>query len=118
MGLANSLRKVANKTMQKLGGDIIYRRIVAGSYNTASGAVNESITASTIKGVIENVNASEVSDLIKSTDKQLTIAAAALGSVPNTSDEVQISGIIHQIIQIQSIEQDNQNISHVLILRS
>jgi hypothetical protein len=118
MGLASSLRKVANKTVQKLGGDITYRRIVASSYDTSSGAISESITSSIIKGVIEDVNTSEVSDLIKSTDKRLTIAAAALNSAPSTRDEVQIAGSIHQIIQIQSIEQDNQNISHILILRS
>tara|TARA_R110002050_G_scaffold190256_3_gene324897 strand:+ start:540 stop:896 length:357 start_codon:yes stop_codon:yes gene_type:complete len=118
MGLANSLRKVANKTVQKLGGDVIYRRIAVGSYSTSSGVISESITSFTIKGVVEDVNASEVNDLIKSTDKRLTIAAAALDSAPSTSDEVQISGSIHQIIQIQTIEQDNQNISHVLILRS
>ncbi|MGI9313569.1 MAG: hypothetical protein ACR2PN_02605 [Luminiphilus sp.] len=118
MGLANSLRKVANKTVQKLGGDITYRRIVASSYDTSSGAISESITLSTIKGVIEDVNASEVNDLVKSTDKRLTIAAAALDFAPSTSDEVQITGNIHQIIQIQTIEQDNQNISYVLVLRS
>jgi hypothetical protein len=118
MGLASSLRKVANKTVQKLGGDITYRRIAASSYDTSSGSVSESITSSIIRGVIEDVNTSEVNDLIKSTDKRLTIAAAALDFVPSTGDEVLISGSIHQIIRIQSVEQGNQSISHVLILRS
>jgi len=118
MGLASSLRKVANKTVQKLGGDITYRRITASSYDTSSGSIVESITTFAIKGVIEDVKASEVNDLVKSTDKRLTIAAAALDFVPSTGDEALIAGNIHQIIQIQTIEQDNQNISYVLVLRS
>jgi len=40
-----------------------------------------------------------------------------LSVVPTTQDRVIINGIIHQIIRVDTIEQDNTAITYELILR-
>ena len=118
MALADSLRKVANKAITKFGGDITIQFVSLGSYNTTTGTANETITTATVKGVLEDVNASEVNDLVRGDDKKLTVAASALSTVPGLNDKVVISSVTHQIVQIETIEQANQAIVYQLFLRS
>ena len=93
MGIASSLRKVASKGLSKLGGDVTIRQVTAGSYNTTTGAITETTSDTTIKGSLNNVNRSEVNDLIESQDKILTISAGDLTFVPTTKDRVVISSV-------------------------
>ncbi|MEC7028833.1 MAG: hypothetical protein VXW91_04095 [Pseudomonadota bacterium] len=118
MALADSLRKVANKAIGKLGGDVTIQFVTLGTYNPTTGQASESTTTETIKGVVEDVSASEVNDLVRGDDKKLTIAASALTSTPGLDDKVSIGGAIHQVIRIQTVEQDNQAIVFELFLRS
>ena len=64
MSLANALKKAASKTLSKLGGDVTIRQVTAGTYNTTTGAITESTSDTTIKGVLDNVSRSEVNDLL------------------------------------------------------
>lgn len=118
MALADSLRKVANKAISKFGGDVTIQFVSLGTYNPTTGSVGETITDVTIKGVLEDVNASEVNDLVRGDDKKLTVAASALSSVPGLDDKVVISNVIHQIVRIQTIEQANQAIVYQMFLRA
>ena len=118
MALATSLRKAASKLISKFGGSLTYRRVAVGSYNTSTGIITETTTDYTIRGVLEDVNAREVNELIQAGDKRLTIAAADLSITPNTADRVLISTVSHQIIRSQTIEQDNTAITYELILRA
>ena len=118
MSLASSLQKVADKAVKRLGGDITLRFVTVGNYNPLTGAVSETVTTATIKGVVETVNAREVSDLVRGDDKKLTIAAASIDSVPTLDDKIVIGSTTHQIIQIETIEQDNTAIAYIFILRS
>ena len=118
MALASSLQKVASKIVGKFGGAITFSVVTAGAYNTTTGAITETITTSTIKGVLDAVSAREVNELVQATDKTLTVAAADLAAAPTTADRVTIGGIIHQIIKVDKIEQDNQAIIYTLILRA
>jgi hypothetical protein len=70
-----------------------------------------------LRGVVEDVNVREVNDLIQSGDKRLTVAAADVAAVPSTADRVLISGVTHQVIRVTTVEQDNEPITHELILR-
>ena len=117
MGLASSLRKVASKTISKLGGGITYRRVTTGIYNPTSGSMSEVKADSSIKGVVGQVTRSEVNDLISSQDKRLTIAAKDIDFTPTTFDRVVISGTEYKIIQINVLEQNNTAISYDLFLR-
>ncbi len=118
MALANSLRSVASKLMGKFGGDVTIRIVTPGAYNTSTGAIVETVSDTAIKGVLEDVRVREVNDLIQAGDKRLIIAALDLnGTVPDTGDRVVIGGVTHQIIRVDTIEQDNTAITHELILR-
>ena len=117
MSLANALKKAASKTLSKLGGDVTIRQVTAGTYNTTSGAISESTSDTTIKGVLSNVSRSEVNDLIESQDKILTISAGDLTFVPTTKDRAVISSVEFKIIQVITNEQNNTAISFDLILR-
>ena len=117
MSLANALKKAASKTLSKLGGDVPIGQVTAGSYNTTTGAITETTSDTTIKGSLNNVNRSEVNDLIESQDKILTISAGDLTFVPTTKDRVVISSVEFKIISISVNEQNNTPISFELVLR-
>ena len=117
MSLANALKKAASKTLSKLGGDVTIRRVSTGSYNTTTGAITETTSDTTIKGVLDNVSRSQVNDLIESQDKILTISAGDLTFVPTTKDRVVISSVEFKIISISVNEQNNTPISFELVLR-
>jgi hypothetical protein len=118
MALASPLRKVASKLMAKFGGVATIRRVTAGVYNPTTGTVSETTADTVVRGVLENVNMREVNDLIQAGDKRLLIAAADIANAPTTADEVLISTVTHQVIQVRTIEQDNIAITYELILRA
>ena len=117
MSFANALKKAASKTLSKLGGDVTIRQVSAGSYNTTTGAITETTSDTTIKGSLNNVNRSEVNDLIESQDKILTISAGDITFVPTTKDRVVISSVEFKIISVTTNEQNNTPISFELVLR-
>jgi len=117
MTLAPSLRKVASNLVKKFGGTVTYRRVTGGSYNTTTGAITETETDTTIKGVLDGVQKQELNELIQESDKKLTIAAADLTITPSLADRVVISSVVHQIVKINVIEQDNTAIAVELFLR-
>ena len=118
MALADSLRKVASKVITKFGGDVTVRIVTAGTYNTTTGTVGESVSDTEIKGVLQDIALREANDLIQAGDKRLTIAASDLTTAPETKDKVVISSVVHQIITVETTEQDNTAITHELILRA
>ncbi len=118
MSLAKSLEKVASNVINALGGDVTIRYITAGSYNPTTGSVTESTDDTAIKGVVENVSNAEVNQLVEATDKKLIVAADDLPGAPTTKDHVVISSVVHQIIRVDTIEQDNTAITYELILRA
>ena len=117
MSLAKALKKAASASLKKLGGDVTIRRVTTGSYNTTTGAITESPSDTTIKGVLSNVTRSQVNDLIESQDKQLTISAGDITFAPTTKDRVVISSVEFKIIQVLTNEQNNTAVSFDLILR-
>ena len=117
MALANPLRKVASKLMAKFGGVVTINRVTAGVYNPTTGTASEVVAGTVVRGVMEDVNVREVNDLIQSGDKRLTVAAADVAAVPSTADRVLIGGVTHQVIRVTTVEQDNEPITHELILR-
>jgi hypothetical protein len=118
MTLSSPLRKVASKLMAKFGGEATIRRVTPGIYNPTTGTVSETTSDTAVRGVLEDVSIREVNDLIQSGDKRLTVAAADVAATPSTADRVLIGGITHQIIRVTTIEQDNEPITHELILRA
>lgn len=118
MALAGSLRKTATKLMSKFGGDITLRTVTPGVYNPVTGTASEATSDTSLKGVLQDVNAREVGDLIQAGDRRLTIAAADVSAAPTTADRVIISGVTYQVVRIATIEQDNQPITYELILRA
>ena len=118
MAIADSLKKAASKVLKAVGGDVTIRRVTAGAYNTSTGVVGETTSDTTVKGLLEDVNAREVNELIQADDRRLTIAASSVTYVPTTSDRVVIGGVSFQIIRIKTEEQGNTAISYELILRT
>jgi len=118
MALASSLRKVAQKVIKQFGGSVTVRFVTPGAYNTTTGSITESTSDSAIQGVLDNVNIREVNELVQASDRKLIIAAADVATVPNTEDRAVISSVSYQIIQVQTIEQDNTAIVYELILRT
>ena len=117
MSIASALKKAASKTIKALGGDITYRRVTTGIYNPTTGSMSEVKTDVSIKGVVSNVQKSEVTDLVSNQDKRLTISAGDITFTPTTFDRVVISGTEYKVIQINTNEQNNVAISFDFFLR-
>ena len=117
MALASSLRKTASKLMAKFGGEVTFRRVTAGAYNPTTGTSTPTTATTTVRGVLDNVSERDINDLIKGTDKRLTLAAADLSFEPAVSDQVTIVSRVMQIVQVNKIEQDNTAIVFEIILR-
>lgn len=117
MTLALPLRKVASKLMTKFGGEVTIRRVTLGAYNTTTGTAAETTSDTALRGVLEDVSLREVNDLIQAGDKRLIVAAADTAAVPTMADRVIIAGRSLQVIEVRTIEQDNEPITYELILR-
>ena len=117
MTLSGPLRKVASKLMTKFGGEVTIRRVTLGAYNTTTGTAAETTSDTALRGVLEDVNLREVNDLIQAGDKRLIVAAADTAAVPTMADRVIIAGRSLQVIEVRTIEQDNEPITYELILR-
>ena len=118
MALADSLARVASYVLKQFGGDVTVRYVTAGSYNTTTGAITESESDTTVPGILEDVNLREVNEVVQAGDKRLTVAADDLATAPETKDRVVISGVVHQIIRVETTEQHHSAITHELILRA
>ena len=118
MGLAQKVANVAGTVVAKFGGDVTVRYVSAGTYNATTGAIAETTSDTNVKGVLEGVSVRGVNELIQQGDKRLTVAAKELPSAPGTKDRVVISTVVHQIIRVETTEQDNTAITHELILRA
>lgn len=124
MGLASSLQKVAGKAIGRLGGDVTIRfltqhpDLAEGAYNTTTGEICPTTSDVKVKGVVENVSQREANELIRADDKKLTIAANSLKTAPESSDQVVINDVVHQIVERRTIEQDNTAITYELFLRA
>ena len=101
------------------------RYVTGGSYNATTGAVNETVSDTVVKGVLQDITAREISDrgtvsndLIQSGDKRLVVAATDLATAPETKDRVVISSVVHQIVRVNTTEQANSPITYELILRA
>jgi|TARA_Y100000015_G_scaffold9633_1_gene9132 hypothetical protein len=118
MALADSLGRVATNVIKALGADVTIRYVTAGSYNTTTGTVTETTSDTAIKGVVQGISNREVDELIKTTDKRLIISANDVVTAPSTKDRAVISSVEYQIIQVNTIDQDNTAITHEMVLRA
>ena len=116
--LSTPLRKVASKLMAKFGGEVTIRTVTTGAYNSTTGTIAETVSNNEVRGVLDAVNAREVNELVQAGDKKLLVAAADLAGAPTTVDKVVISNVVHQVIQVTTIEQDDEPITYELILRA
>ena len=117
MNISKGVIKGISSGMRAVGGTITYRRVTTGIYNSTSGSISEVKSDSTVKGVVSNVTRSEVTDLVSSQDKRVTISAGDISFIPTTFDRVVISGTEYKIIQINTNEQGNAALSFDLFLR-
>ena len=118
MALSSSLKKASAKILNKLGGNGTLRKITNGSYDTSTGSISESVSDTVIKGFLEDIQKSEINDLIRQKDKKLTISANGLSSEVTPQDRIIIVGNEYQIIQVNKNEQNNEVITYELILRA
>lgn len=117
MSLASSLSKVAGKLVDKFGGEVTLRRVVAGTYNPETGTSGETVVDTVIQGVLQDVTRREIGDLVQAGDKRLLIAATAVAVAPTPADRVIVAGRSLQVIEVRTVEQDDTAITYELLLR-
>ena len=118
MGIASSLKKVANKTLIRFGGDITIRRTTDSSYDMDDGVISKDTSDTTVKGLLEKINKTEVNDLISQNDKKLIVSGKDLTFTPTTKDKIIISSIEYKIIQIDVDSAENTDVVYIFYLRT
>ena len=118
MPLSSSLRKASKKAISGLGGNVTIRRVTTGAYNTTTGAIGETTSDTTVKGLVQDINAREVTELIQADDRKLINAASTLTYTPSNADRGIIGSVSHQIICVKTVEQANTAITYELVLRA
>ena len=118
MALADSLKKAASKVLNAVGGDVTIRRVTTGAYNTTTGSIAETTADTVVKGLMEDVNAREVNELIQADDRRLTIAASSLTYTPTTADRIVSGGVNYQVIRVNTVSQSGVAINYILYLRA
>ena len=116
MGISSALKKVL--TNKKLSADITFKSVVAGSYNKTTGVVGETITDISIRGILEEINAREVNELIQASDKKIQIAAASLSTTPTTKDKIIVDSVTYSIIRVETNQFANEKLTFVCYLRT
>lgn len=117
MTLGSPLRRIATRLMAKFGTAATVRKIIPGIYNAETGTVSRTTSDTSVQGIFEDVNLSQVSDLIRSTDRRFTFSAADIAAAPTTADRLVYGGAELEIVQVKTVEQDGLNIVHELIVR-
>ena len=118
MGIASSLKNVANKTIMKFGGDIVIKRTISSDYDTTDGSIIKETSTTTIKGFLESVKRTEVNDLISQNDKKVIASGKDLTFTPTTKDKILISSIEYKIIQIDTDTAQNTDVVYIFYLRT
>tara|TARA_Y100000816_G_C26028494_1_gene538290 strand:- start:681 stop:1031 length:351 start_codon:yes stop_codon:yes gene_type:complete len=116
MGISSALKKVL--TNKKLSADITFRSVVAGAYNKTTGVIGETITDTSIRGILEQINAREVNELIQASDKKIQIAAASLSTTPTTKDKIIVDSVTYSIIRVETNQFANEKLTFVCYLRT
>jgi len=120
MSFDAAIKKVLAKVAEipGIGTSIVYKRIIKGSYNLTSGAVRESSSDTTLKGVFEDINLREVSGMVEADDRKCTIAAEAISFTPSITDRIVAGDVTYQIVRVKMVEQAGTKISYELYLRA
>lgn len=118
MGIASSLKKVANKTIMRFGGDVVIKRTTDTDYDVTDGIINKNTTSTTVKGFLEQVTRTEVNDLISQNDKKVIVSGKDLTFTPTTKDKILISSIEYKIIQIDTDTAENTDVVYTFYLRT
>tara|TARA_R100001510_G_C7606076_1_gene171172 strand:+ start:552 stop:908 length:357 start_codon:yes stop_codon:yes gene_type:complete len=114
----NKLKNAIPGVLKATGRDITIRFVTTGDYNENTGSVIESNTDELVKALVDNISKNEVNDLINENDKRILIAAKDINTIPSTKDKILIDNVIHQIIQVDSLEAAGIAITFTLIVRS
>lgn len=117
MKISKPLRKVATTLMAKFGTAASIKTITPGIYNANTGSVSRTTSSVTVKGIFEDVTVNQVNDLIRSTDRRFTVAAADLSVAPTTADVLTYGGKDLEIIEVTRVEQDGVDVIYQLIIR-
>ena len=105
----------AKSATLNLWSDVTFKAIAKSSYDTATGAVTNTITSSSIKSLIEEYTESQVDgENVKISDLKATILQTDLSGTPDTTDILTYSSKDYDIIKVK---QDPANAIWELQLR-
>ena len=118
MALGDLIAKTLPKAFAKVGTDVTFRLVTAGSYNVTDGTVGETTTDTEHKGTLSNVSLREANELIQSGDKVLLVPASEFTSAPTVTDQIVISSVVHQIIEVRIQEFTGVDLAYDIVLRA
>tara|TARA_R100000329_G_C7560821_1_gene198367 strand:+ start:379 stop:741 length:363 start_codon:yes stop_codon:yes gene_type:complete len=120
MGFQKAIQKAIEKVQQVpgVGEDVTVRSVSTGAYNSTTGAIAETLSDTTVKGVFSDVNQREVNDLVQADDRKCSIPAASVSSIPTTADRIVAGGVSYQIIRVHTVSQAGTNLLYELFLRA
>ena len=80
--------------------------------------VGDRLTDTEHEGTLSNVSLRETNELIQSGDKNLLVPASEFSSRHSVTDQIVISSVVHQIIQVRVQEFTGVDLVYTIVLRA
>jgi len=120
VSLDTSVRRAAQRVLQKVGTTVIIRRVTPGVYNTTTRTVGNANTDQEVKLRFDGYSDRETlagAGSIQSGDRKGLVAALDLDFVPLPKDQVLLDDLVYDVVSVnQDTAQDHAAI-YVLQLR-
>lgn len=120
MSLDTSVRRAAQRVIQKVGTFVVFRRITVGVYNTATRTVGNASTDYEVKLRFDSYTDRETlasAGSVQSGDRKGLIAAADLPVVPLPKDQVVVEEVTYDVVKVDQDTAQDLAAIYVLQLR-
>lgn len=98
----------AQKLLSSFGQDVTVKRIITGTYDTATGSVSNTETTYTAKAVLLDYKRLDAGNglagLIQINDKKLLVSPVGLTVAPDANDLVTINSEVWNVVNVKAIK--------------
>lgn len=121
MPLDAPLRSVSQKVIDKFGQSVTLRIVTAGSYDPSTRTASNTDADQTVNGIITkpSLGASQFSEAgaVRLGDRQVTIPAKNLTTVPDTSSLVVIDSKEYEVVEVNPVYSGDEVAIYELLVR-
>ena len=106
-----------NAVLQDHGETVTYRRVTGVAFNETTLANAPTYTNTTINAHVRKYNAKEIAGLVRDGDREVRIAADAVGFTPDENDIILIGGDTYKVVSLDRRTAFGEDALYILTVR-